>query len=446
VGRRLVVVGGVAAGLSAALRARRLDPDLEITVFERTGYCAYSACGLPYLVAGVVREPMALVARTPEDLRARGVQVRVRHEVEALDLEGRRVLVRTPDGLRRSHSFDVLMLATGGAPRTPFPGTGLAGVHTLRTVEDALAICRHISDGARRAVIVGGGYIGLEAAEALVARGLSVTLVEALDHVLPLVDPEVATLVEAEVGRHGVRVVTGSPCVGVEGDGRVRGVATPAGVLPADLVVIGAGVSPESELAAEAGLRLGVRGAVAVDREMRTSVPGVFAGGDCAEAHHLVLGAPAYVPLGTTATKQGRVAGAAIAGRPEAFAGIVGTAVVKVFDLEVGRVGLTLAEARGAGFDAVAAEVVHRSRARYYPGGGSIRVRVVAERGTGRLLGAQLLGVEGVAKRLDVLATALSAGMDVERVASLDLSYAPPFAPVWDPVALAAREAARMAG
>jgi NADPH-dependent 2,4-dienoyl-CoA reductase/sulfur reductase-like enzyme len=443
--RRLVVVGGVAAGLSAAGRARRLAPDLEISVFERTGFCAYSACGLPYLVAGVVGDHAALVARTPEELAKQRIAVHLHHEVEQVDVAAGRVRVRDLDtGRTRQEAYDELLLATGGRARIAVAGMEHRGAFFVRTVEDGLAIRSWIErERPERAVVVGGGYIGLEMAESMRARGLEVALVEMLPHVLPLVDAEIAEEVEAELRRQGVKLRCSLRVAGIEGDGQVRRVVADGACLDADLVVVGVGVGPDNALAAEAGVALGARGAVAVNRAMRTGTPHVWAAGDCTETRHLLHDGPSYVPLGTTANKQGRVAGANIAGHPELFAGVVGTAAVKVFDLHVARTGLSEAEAAHAGIDAVSATIVHRSRAGYYPGSAPLKVKMVAERGTGRLLGAQLSGKEGVAKRIDVVATALTGGMTVDEVAGLDLSYAPPFAPVWDPLLIAARQLLR---
>jgi CoA-dependent NAD(P)H sulfur oxidoreductase len=444
--RRLVVVGGVAAGLSAAAQARRRDRTLDITVFERTGFCSYSACGLPYLVAGVIEDHAALVARTPEDLGSEGICVHLRHEVLGVDVAAGRVRVRDLEaGRERDEPYDELLLATGGRAKLPFPGMDLPGVFAVRTVEDGLAIREWIAaQRPRRAVIIGGGYIGLEMAEALREKHLAVTLIEMLPHVLPLVDAEIAEDVEVELARHEVELRCTSPVEGIEGDGRVGRVVAGGAATAADLVVVGVGVSPDNSLALEAGVPVGVRGAVTVDEGMRTPVPHVWAAGDCAETRHRLHHRPSYIPLGTIANKQGRVAGANIAGGRESFAGVVGTAVVKVFDLHVGRTGLSETEAAQAGIDVAATTIVHRSRAHYYPGWQPIKVKLVAERETGRLLGAQIAGTEGVAQRIDVVAAALHSGATVDEVANYDLGYAPPFAPVWDPLLIAARQTQRL--
>lgn len=444
--RRLVVVGGVAAGLSAAARAKRLDPNLQVSVFERTGFCSYTACGLPYFVGGVIRSHTDLVVRTPEDMSAEGVSVDLHHDVVSIDPKAGRVAVRAiDDGTEREEPYDELLLATGGRPRLPLQGMDLPGVFLVRTVEDGVAIRDWIeSQNPSRAVIVGGGYIGLEMAEALRARDIEVVMIEALPHVLPLVDEEIAEDVEAELARNDVIVHRSTPVDVIEGSDRVRRVIAGGEAIDADLVVVGVGVGPESQLPREAGIPLGAHGAVAVDEHMRTEVPHVWAAGDCAETRHLLHDAPAFIPLGTTANKQGRVVGGNIGGRDETFGGVVGTAAVKVCDLHVARTGLSEREAATAGIDAVAATVSHRSRARYFPGGTLIKVKMVAERGSGRLLGAQLAGREGVAKRIDVVAAALHSGATVDDVEGFDLSYAPPFAPVWDPLLIGARQVARL--
>jgi len=437
-----VIVGGVAAGLSAATRARRLDDDLEVAVFERTGFCSYTACGLPYFVAGVIPKHTDLVVRTPGDLKEDRIDVHLHHEVMGIDVAAGHARVRNLDaGTERDEPFDELLLATGGTARLPFAGLDLPGVFAVRTVEDGIAIRRWIEQQhATRAVIVGAGYIGLEMAEALLAHSMKVTVVEMLPHALPLVDEEVAVEVEAELIAHGVDLRCATGVESIEGDSRVRRVIAGGSPIDADLVIVGVGVGPDNSLAREAAIPLGSHGAVAVDAGMRTRIPGVWAAGDCSETRHLLHEGPAYVPLGTTANKQGRIAGGNMCGKEETFAGVAGTAAVKVCDLHVARTGLSEREAVHAGLDAAGATITQKSRARYYPGGSPVTVKMVAEKGSGRLLGAQLAGKEGIAKRVDVIAAALYGGATVDDVGSFDLSYAPPFAPVWDPLLIAARE------
>lgn len=462
--RRLIVVGGVAAGMSAASRARRLDPDLEILVFDRTGYVSYGSCGLPYYIGGLIGKPEELVVYSPAFFKEkRNIDVFVRHEVTGIHPETKRVTVRRlSDGETLEFVYDVLVLATGAsAVRPPVPGVDRPGVFVLRALEDGIALRRRIEEltspgalpGGRapRAVLVGAGPIGLEAAENFARLRFEVTIVEMMPQVLPGYHTELAAMLQAQLERHGIAVFTGEKVAAIEGpgeDGPVQAVRTASGrTLPADVVLLGTGIRPNVQLARQAGIRLGPTGAVAVDERLRTSAADIFAAGDGVETWHRVLQRPTWIPLGTTSNKMGRIAGENAAGGDAIFRGIVGTAALRAFDLEVGRTGLTEQEAAGGGFDPVTAYVRHGSRAHYYPGPGPVHVWLVGDRRTGRVLGAQLLGPAGaVAKRVDVLAVAITAGMTADEVAELDLSYAPPFAPVWDPVLMAAREWLKAAG
>jgi CoA-dependent NAD(P)H sulfur oxidoreductase len=446
--QRLVVVGGGAAGMSAASAARRLDPSLEVVVLEATGWAAYGLCGLPYLLAGLVARPEDLLAYPASHFRdERGIDLRLHTRVTGLD-PGKGTVSFREDGRQRRLGWHRLVVAAGGSPAVPrLPGAEDDAVFTVRTMEDAIAL-RSLLDAGRvgHALVVGAGYIGLEMAEALAARGCKVTVAELLPRVMPNLDEPLAALVEAEVRRHGVDLRLGAGVTELRRAGTRLEAVIDGRPLAVDVVVLAIGVRPNGGLAAAAGAATGPGGVLLVDDGMHTSLPGVLAVGDCIAPRHLVLGRPAFVPLGPAANKTGRVAGTVAAGGRAAFAGVVGTAVVKVFDLAVGRTGLTLAEAEAAGLEGVrATDVTHKSRAKYYPGAAPVAVRLVHERG-GRLLGAQLVGTEGVAKRLDVAATALTAGFGVEELAGLDLSYAPPYAPVWDPILVAAQAAARAVG
>ncbi len=448
---RLVVIGGVAAGLSAASRARRINRELEILVYEKGPDISYSACGLPYLIAGQVREAEALRVYSPEFFRTRrNIQVLTNHEVTEISPTRRRVIVVPPvaSELKEIH-YDRLILATGAEPARPkIPGLDLRGIFHVNDLQSTLAFKRFLeSERPRRAAIIGGGYIGLEMADALVTKGMAVTLLERSAGLFEAIDEDIATPIESTLSEHGVRVVKGSPVTALLGDreARVRRVAWEGGssdTAEIDFVVLATGVRPRAKLAAEAELKIGPTGAIAVNERMESSEAAIFAAGDCAETFNFVSGRPVYFPLGTTANKQGRVAGENAAGGRARFPGIAGTAACKIFDLEVARTGLSLAEAREAGFQACAATVRAAARARYL-GGKDITVKLVADRNSGRLLGAQMLGTEVVAKRIDVLATALGARMTVEQLSQLDLSYAPPFATVWDPILIAAQEMLR---
>lgn len=441
--QRLLVVGGVAAGLTAASRAKRQRPDLEVIVFERGPWVSYGACGMPFNLADPARHLEDLVVFTPERMqRERGIEVRVNHTVTSLDLPRRILRVRRPDG-ESEFGFDRLILATGArAIPPPWPGADLPGVFTLRTLEHGRSLKRFLSDPTlRRAVVVGGGHVGLQLADALCARGLAVTMLLRSGTMPPGFSDEIGAILRAELIRYGVEVREGINVVGFSGDVRVRQVQTDQGRLPADVVAVAIGVAPETTLAREAGLRIGESGAIAVDDRMETSAQGVFAAGDCAEAHHLLLNRGLFLPRGTTANKQGRIAGHNAAGGDERFRGVVGTSLTKVFSLAVGHCGLFDDQARAAGFDPASETVRARSRGHAYPGGKDITVRLLFGRRSGRLLGSQMVGEEGVAKRLDVIVAALTAGWTVEDLAALDLSYSPPYAPVWDPVLVAANQA-----
>ena len=440
-GERLVVIGGDAGGMAAASQARRMRPDLDIVAFEKGNWTSYSACGIPYLVGGEIGALDELVARTPDEFRERfDIDVRLRHEVMAIDLDRREVEVRDHDaGTTTSVGFDQLMIGTGARPRRP-PIAGIDGrdVHGVQTLDDAAHLLAHAEQArATEVAVVGGGYIGLELAEAFTRRGAHVTIVERSAEVMRTLDPDMGALVSEAIRSHGIEVRCGTSVVGLE-EGVVR---TDAGDLPADLVVLGLGVVPNSELAADAGITLGAGGAIAVDRRQHTDAEGVWAAGDCAESTHLVSNRKLYVALGTVANKQSRVAGTNIGGGYATFPGVVGTAITKVCATEVSRTGLTEAEATRDGFEHHAVRIESTTTAGYLDEAELMTVKVVAERRSGRLLGAQIVGGPGSAKRIDVFATALHAGMTVEQMTHLDLAYAPPFSPLWDPVLIGARKA-----
>ncbi len=448
---RLVVIGGDAAGMSAAAQARRgrSEDELSIVCFERGTYTSYAACGIPYFVGDLVHHPSELVARTPEEHRARGLDVRMRHEVVAIDTARATVRVRDlSEGLEADESYDRLVIATGATPtRPPIPGVDARGVFGVQSLTDGIAVREAVDAGdARHAIVVGGGYIGLELAEALVLRGLDVALVEGASQPMSTLDPDMGALVADALRAVGVSLHLDAVVDGFEvEDGAVRGVHAAGSLLPADLVVLGLGVRPNAGLAVEAGIDVGATGGIVVDDHQRTSVDGVFAVGDCVETFHRVSRRGVAIALGTHANKQGRVAGINLTGGDAVFPGVIGTAISKICKYEVARTGLGEREADEAGFDAVAATIDGETRAHYYPGATPIRIKVVAERGSGRILGAQIVGEEGAAKRVDVLAAAVWNEMTAEEFSSLDLAYAPPFSPVWDPVLIAARKAAAAA-
>ncbi|MEW2381760.1 FAD-dependent oxidoreductase [Micromonospora sp. NPDC047707] len=448
--RRLIVIGGDAAGMTAASQARRRrGPDeLEIVAFERGHYTSYSACGIPYWISGVVPDPEQLIARDPETFRSDfHIDVRLRHEVTAIDLDRREVVARDLEGGGEVRErFDSLMYATGATPIKPdWARTDVAGVFGVQTLDDGAALREWLEADPkpRNAVVVGGGYIGVEMAEAILRRGLSVTLIERAEQPMSTVDPDMAELVSDAMRSLGVQIRTGLSVIGLEErDGRVCAVVTTEGPVPADVVVLGLGVRPNVGLAEAAGLPIGPSGAIRVDRRMR--VPGVedvWAAGDCVESLHRVSGMPVHIPLGTYANKQGRVAGINIGDGYATFPGVIGTSVTKVCDLEVGRTGLRERDAVASGFEFVSVIAQSTNRAGYFPGARPMAVKLIAEKASGRLLGAQIVGWSEAAKRIDPLAVALWNKMTVDDMTALDLGYAPPFAPAWDPVLIAARKA-----
>lgn len=443
--KRMLVIGGDAAGMSAASKARRTDPEAQVVVLERSGVVSFAACGIPYYVGGSIAEADDLIARSPEAFASAGIDLRLHTEATAIDTDARTVTAAGPDG-EETIAYDELLIATGAtAIRPPIDGLDTRGVFTVRHLDDGVALREYVdTHEPRHATIVGAGYIGLEFAEVLRERGLEVTVVEMADRVFPSLDPDMSEHVAAELDRHGVIVRTSEKVTRVEPgpEGRVARALTTEEAWDTGVVVVGGGAKPASAIAEAAGIPLDEHGAIITDERMATSVAGVWAAGDVAGAHHLVTGERAYVPLGQTANKQGRVAGENIVGGDARFAGIVGTSVAKVFDVAVARTGLTAAECAAEGFDCAEATITAHDRAHYYPGARKLVVKLVGERGSRRLLGAQLVGV-GAEKRIDTLATALHAGLTADTVAELDLAYAPPYAPVWDPVLVAGGQLAK---
>jgi NADPH-dependent 2,4-dienoyl-CoA reductase/sulfur reductase-like enzyme len=447
--QRLVVIGGDAAGMSAASQARkRRGPDeLAIVAFERGRYTSYSACGIPYWISGAVEDMDKLVSRTPEKHRDNGIDMRTRTEVVGIDVAARTVRARDLNtGREYDEPYDDLVYATGSVPaRPPVPGIDAAGVYGVQTLDDGAALRAELDGGhVQHVVIVGGGYIGLEVAEACQVRGLDVTVVDRSATPVGTFDPDVGEFIADAVRDMGVKLVMSDGVAEIEtgADGQAVAVHTASGRrLPADLVVLGLGVRPNVALAREAGIPLGPSGGIAVDHRMRTQAEGVWAAGDCVESIHRLSGQRVVVALGTHANKQGRVAGINLGGGYATFPGVIGTAITKICSLEVARTGLSEREADQAGYRFVTAVVDSTTKAGYFPGAAQIRLKLIAEQRTGRLLGAQIVGREDAAKRIDVLATAIWNEMDVDEVLSLDLSYAPPFSPVWDPVLIAARKA-----
>ncbi|MCI3933667.1 FAD-dependent oxidoreductase [Streptomyces sp. AN091965] len=449
---RLVVIGGDAAGMSAASQARRLKApeELEIVAFERGSFTSFSACGIPYWVGGEVSERDDLIARTPEEHRARAIDLRMRTEVVEIDPARRRVRSRDlSSGSEEWTAYDKLVIATGARPRRPrLPGIEAPGVHGVQTLGDGQALLERLgATRGRRAVVIGAGYIGVEMAEALLHRGFEVTALNRGEQPMSTLDPDMGRLVGDAMSGMGIAMVNDAEVTKIltGEDGAVRAVATEDAEYPADVVVLGMGVRPETELARAAGLPLGEHGGLLTDLSMRVRGPvadgAVWAGGDCVEVLDLVSGQQRHIALGTHANKHGQVIGSNVGGGYATFPGVVGTAVSKVCDLEIARTGLREKDAKAVGLRYETVTIESTSRAGYYPGAAPMTVKMLAERRTGRLLGTQIVGREGAAKRVDVAAVALTARMTVEQMTALDLGYAPPFSPVWDPVLVAARKA-----
>ncbi|MFB8154215.1 FAD-dependent oxidoreductase [Streptomyces microflavus] len=447
----MVVWGGAGGGLPAASQARRLKgPDeLEIIAFERSRFTSYSACGIPYWVSGDVEHRDDLIARTPEEHRERAIDLRMRTEVTEIDVAGRRVrALDRESGDTYWTGFDKLVIATGARPVRPeLPGIDAPGVHGVQTLGDGQALLDSLdavgSEGPRRAVVVGAGYIGVEMAEAMLKRGFEVTVLNRGEQPMATLDPDMGRLVHDAMDGLGITTVNGASVTKIltGPDGRVSEVATEERTYPADVVVLGIGVEPEAELAREAGLTVGPHGGLLTDLAMRAvGHDNIWAGGDCVEVLDLVAGRTRHIALGTHANKHGQVIGSNVGGGYGTFPGVVGTAVSKVCDLEIARTGLREKDARAVGLRYVTATIESTQRAGYYPGAKPMTVKMIAEHRTGRLLGVQIVGREGAAKRVDVAAVALTAGMTVEQMTALDLGYAPPFSPVWDPVLVAARK------
>ncbi|MFJ7193525.1 FAD-dependent oxidoreductase [Streptomyces bacillaris] len=450
-GARRVLWGGDGGGLPAGAQARRLKgPDeLEIVAFERSRWTSYSACGIPYWVSGDVKHRDDLIARTPEEHRERDIDLRMRTEVTEIDVAGQRVrAVDRESGDAYWTGFDKLVIATGARPVRPaLPGIDAPGVHGVQTLGDGQALLDSLDaldpGRRRRAVVVGAGYIGVEMAEAMLKHGFEVTVLNRGKQPMATLDPDMGELVHEAMDGLGITTVNGAAVTAIltGPDGRVSEVATEERTYPADVVVLGIGVEPEAELARAAGLAVGPHGGILTDLAMRAvGHENIWAGGDCVEVLDLVAGRTRHIALGTHANKHGQVIGSNVGGGYGTFPGVVGTAVSKVCDLEIARTGLREKDARAVGLRYVTATIESTQRAGYYPGAKPMTVKMIAEHRTGRLLGVQIVGREGSAKRVDVAAVALTAGMTVEQMTALDLGYAPPFSPVWDPVLVAARK------
>lgn len=435
--RRIVIVGGVAGGASGAARARRVDESAEIQIFERGPYISFANCGLPYHIAGEIQDRSRLLIMTPEKMWVRSrVRAHVNHEVLAIDRANKRVRVRRPGGREEEVPYDKLILSQGAKPIVPpIPGADLPNVFTLRDVPDMDRIIEFVDTRRpRTAAVIGGGFIGLEMAEAFHARGMRVTVIEKLPHILPVLDRDLAQELENRINSNDFAILTRreAKSFGPEGVELADG-----GFVPAELILLSVGVRAEVDLAKSAGLEIGVTGGVKVNARMESSDPDIYAVGDAAETTHMVTGARTRIPLAGPANRQGRIAGANAAGGYFLYAGALGTSIVRVLHRTVGFTGLNSAQAAQAGFSFFTSLTVDPTHAGYYPGSKPMTIKIIAEEGTGRLLGAQVVGEDGVDKRTDVLATAIAGRMTVFDLESLDLAYSPPFGSANDPVNIA---------
>nr|WP_325195739.1 FAD-dependent oxidoreductase [uncultured Oscillibacter sp.] len=439
---KVVIVGGVAGGATAAARIRRLDEQAEIVVFERSGYISYANCGLPYYIGGGIEDPEELTLQTPESFFSRfRVAMRVRHEVTAIHPGKKTVSVTNLEtGETFDESYDKLILSPGAKPTQPrLPGVGLDRLFTLRTVEDTFRIREYIDrNHPQSAVLAGGGFISLELAENLRELGMEVTIVQRPKQLMNPFDPDMASFIHSEMRRHGVKLALGHTVEGFEEkNGGVDVLLKDEAPLHADMVVLAIGVSPDTHLAQEAGLELGVKGSIVVNDRMETSVPDIYAVGDAVQVKHFVTGQDVLLSLAGPANKQGRIAADNICGGDSRYRGSQGSSVIKVFDMTAASTGVNETNARKAGLDVDTVILSPMSHAGYYPGGKVMTMKVVFEKKTYRLLGAQIVGYEGVDKRIDVLATAIRAGMKATELKDLDLAYAPPYSSAKDPVNMA---------
>jgi len=446
----LVIIGGDAAGMSAAAKVRRVHKDKKILVFEKSAYTSYSACGIPYFISGVIESADELIRRSPQEFREKyNIDVKTEHLVQQVDTAGKRIRVLDKQNNAQFwQPYNQLLIATGGKPYCPENITGhdAENVFGVSTLKSGLNIENYIrSKKPESAVIIGGGYIGLEMAEALLIRGLKVTLVNRAPQVMNTLDPDMGALVSEAIRKLGVTLYLDEELVGFEIEkNNVKNVITNKQTIATDMVVFGMGSSPNTAFLTGSDIELGVKGAIKVNARMQTNITDVWAAGDCTETLNLVSKQHVYIALGTVANKTGLVAGSSIAGEQAVFPGAVGTAVCKICSYEVARTGLQEKELNKLNIAYVTTAIDSLTRADYYPGASKIVVKLLAEKNSGRLLGGQIIGEEGAAKRIDVLATAITHNLTLQNIIDLDLSYAPPFSPVWDPVQTAARKLVKM--
>ncbi len=435
--KRLVVIGGVAAGMSAAAKARRTDPDMVIEVYTNDEFISYAGCGLPYFIGNVIPKQSMLIARTIEQFAEQNIQVFTQMKVTKINKEEKTI---TAENMLSAETtivaYDKLLIATGARPVIPpWEGVNLKGIFPLRTIHDSQNIRSYLTEyQPKRAVIIGGGYIGLEMVENLLAHNCEVMVVEQNEHIIPNMDKDMAALVSDYLGAQGVTVRAGESVTSFKGEERVSEVITDRGIIEADLVIMSVGVRPNSEIASEAGIELGFRGAIRVNNRMETNVPDIYAAGDCAATFHLVSEQEVYIPMGTTANKQGKTAGENLAGGNANFKGVLGTGIAGIIDMEISRTGLSEKECQALGIEYISQMIKSKTKAHYYPTADNIWVKLVVDKNSRRILGAQIVGFAGAAKRIDIIAAAITLRSTIEDIIDMDLAYSPPFSPVWDPI------------
>ncbi len=445
--QKYVIIGGDAAGMSAASKIRRLQPEAEMVVFEKGKYISFAACGIPYWIGGIIEDGRKLQVLTPKIAREkRDIDVRIHHEVIKINPPSKTVTVRDIKSNKIFETaYDKLLIATGARAALPaIPGIEQDGVYTLRTLGDGNQIQSYLqNNNVKHATVIGAGYIGVEMAENLRHLGLAVTMIGIYDQIVPTFDKDILEQVQEHIIEQGVDLKLNTQVTDIDSSNQGLVVKSSAGDVETDLVIVSTGVNPNTELARDVGIKLGSKGAILINELMQTSDPDIYAAGDCCEHHHLVLDESIWIPLATSANKGGRIAGENMAGGSVPFPGILGTAVIKIFDYNIAQTGLSEKQARATDkyseIDTVM--ITGGSKAHYYPGSTPVTVKMVVDKSSKRLLGAQIIGKSDVAKRLDVLATAITAKMTVADVAMLDLTYAPPVAPVYDPIHVAANVA-----
>ncbi len=437
---KLVIVGGVAAGMSAASKARRLKPDLNIVVYTDDKYISYAGCGLPYFIGGRVEQINSLIARSAEDFARQNIQVKTLMQVKEIRPESKTIYIHDfMEKVTLKENYGSLIIASGARSFVPpIDGTELPGIFSLRTINDSLKIKSFLlKNKPHKAVVIGGGYIGLEMVENLLEIGCQVSLLERAAHIIPNMDEDMAQILTRYLESKGVEVRTGESVNGFYGNGSLAGVYTDKGEIPADFVLLSIGVQPNSEVAAAAGIELGVKNAIRVNARMETNIKSIYAAGDCATTMHLLSGDEVYIPMGTTANKQGKVAGENAAGGNASFKGVLGTGVVRVIEMEISRTGFSENECKQLGINYTVSSIKSKTAAHFCPVSRDIYLKLLMDKSTRRLIGAQIVGFSGAGMRIDMLAVAMTVGATIEDLIDMDLAYSPPFSPVWDPVLVA---------